>query len=37
LIVLEEAADQDIPDPEGFVRIDTRTYGDTQAAFYRLA
>jgi 16S rRNA (guanine966-N2)-methyltransferase len=37
LIVLEEASDQDIPDPDGFARIDLRTYGDTQAVFYRLA
>lgn len=37
LIVLEEAADQDIPDPAGFQRIDAREYGDTQAIFYRLA
>lgn len=37
LIVLEEASGQDLPDPDGFTRIDTRTYGDTQAVFYRLA
>jgi 16S rRNA (guanine966-N2)-methyltransferase len=37
LFVLEEASDQDIPDPEGFVRIDQRNYGDTQAVLYRLA
>jgi 16S rRNA (guanine966-N2)-methyltransferase len=36
LIVLEEAADQDIPDPEGFERIERRDYGDTQALLYRL-
>jgi 16S rRNA (guanine966-N2)-methyltransferase len=36
LIVLEEASDQDIPDPDGFVRADVREYGDTQAIFYRL-
>jgi 16S rRNA (guanine966-N2)-methyltransferase len=37
LIVLEEAADQTVPDPDGFVRVDAREYGDTQALFYRLA
>lgn len=37
LIVLEEASDQDLSDPEGFERIDRRDYGDTQAVFYRLA
>lgn len=37
LIILEEAADRDISHIEGFVRIDAREYGDTQAIFYCLA
>jgi 16S rRNA (guanine966-N2)-methyltransferase len=37
VIVLEEASDQIIPAIEGFVQIDRREYGDTQAIFYQLS
>jgi 16S rRNA (guanine966-N2)-methyltransferase len=36
LIVLEEASEQDIADPEGFQRVDRREYGDTQVIFFKL-
>jgi 16S rRNA (guanine966-N2)-methyltransferase len=37
VVVLEEASDQGLVDPDGLVRLDRREYGDTQAVFYRRA
>jgi len=35
LVVLESAADKKAPEPEGFERLDERTYGETRIAILR--